>query len=95
MPCTVKKQEATREQLAGAAGNPGVAGSPDTDIVVTTAESRTLFDELGFDPAEWAALPDEGEAGEFASLGGGSGAGQVKKMTAGPVGTRSRKSDTH
>uniref|UniRef100_A0A7S0MTQ8 Iron hydrogenase small subunit domain-containing protein n=1 Tax=Pyramimonas obovata TaxID=1411642 RepID=A0A7S0MTQ8_9CHLO len=77
MPCTVKKQEAVRPQLSSE------EHGADTDAVITTNESRTLFDERGFDPTDWATLDDAGDAGEFGSLGGGSGAGQIFGKTGG------------
>ena len=77
MPCSVKKQEATRARL-------DVTGTgPDTDLVVTTKESLNLFEERGLAAADWDTVDDTGDKGEFDPLGGGSGAGQIFGKTGG------------
>jgi NADH-quinone oxidoreductase subunit G/NADP-reducing hydrogenase subunit HndD len=70
MPCTVKKQEAERPQL-----------NNDTDVVVTTKETPSLFESQGFDAGDWDRVDDDGEFHPL--LGGGTGAGQIFGSTGG------------
>ena len=70
MPCTAKKFEAKREELAG-------TGYPDVDAVITTRELAHMIKQSGID---FRALPDE----EFDDLlGESTGAGVIFGATGG------------
>ena len=70
MPCTAKKFEADREELAG-------TGLPDVDYVLTTRELARMIKQAGMD---FANLPD----GEFdAPLGESTGAAVIFGATGG------------
>ncbi len=70
MPCTAKKFEAKREELAG-------TGYPDVDAVITTRELAHMIKQAGID---FCSLPDE----DFDDmLGESSGAGVIFGATGG------------
>ncbi len=70
MPCTAKKFEADREELAG-------TGYPDVDAVITTRELARMIKQAGID---FANLPDE----DFDTLlGESTGAGVIFGATGG------------
>ncbi|MBQ2978180.1 MAG: iron hydrogenase small subunit, partial [Clostridia bacterium] len=70
MPCTAKKFEADRDELAG-------AGYPDVDAVITTRELAKMIKEAGID---FVNLPDE----DFDDmLGESTGAGVIFGATGG------------
>lgn len=70
MPCTAKKWEATRPQLAD-------SGYRDVDIVITTRELARMIKELGLD---FLALPEEDYD---APMGLSTGGGQIFGATGG------------
>ncbi len=70
MPCTAKKFEAKREELAS-------SGYPDVDAVITTRELATMIKSAGI---EFNLLPDEGFD---EMLGDYSGAGVIFGVTGG------------
>lgn len=70
MPCTAKKWEATRPQLAD-------SGYRDVDIVITTRELARMIKELGLD---FLALPEEDYD---APMGISTGGGQIFGATGG------------
>jgi len=70
MPCTAKKFERSREELAG-------TGYPDVDAVLTTRELARMIKEAGID---FVSLPDEGFDNPF---GEATGAGVIFGATGG------------
>ncbi|NLY43206.1 MAG: 2Fe-2S iron-sulfur cluster binding domain-containing protein [Clostridiaceae bacterium] len=70
MPCTAKKFESVRPELAA-------TGTPDVDAVITTRELARMIKEAGID---FAALPDESFDNPF---GDASGAGVIFGATGG------------
>ncbi len=70
MPCTAKKFEAQREEMAG-------TGYPDVDAVLTTRELAKMIKEAGID---FTALPDESFDNPF---GGATGAAVIFGATGG------------
>ncbi len=76
-PCTAKKFEIRRPEMAGAARETGVAGLRDMDHVITTRELAKWLKEEGVD---FAALP---ESGYDSLMGAASGAGVIFGNTGG------------
>ena len=71
MPCTAKKFESEREELAA-------TGSPDVDAVITTRELAQMIKEAGID---FVSLPDDEHFDN--PFGDASGAGVIFGATGG------------
>lgn len=77
-PCTAKKFEIRREEMAAAAARTGIEGMRDMDYVVTVRELAAWAQAAGID---WDALSDDGAYDDL--MGSASGAGVIFGNTGG------------